>query len=341
MKKRFYNIEFFRIWFTLTIVYGHMIQHWMMPQFGELPFFDRLFRHTSYSFGYMCEAFFIISGFFMFCTFVQKPSFVKMITGKLVRLWPVVAFALFCSFVLSLFGIGGFEKYACVLDLSFLNCALTNAPTNVGHAWYVTSLFWACVFYYLLDNVLSDGVKIYVFSILTFLFYSILLNKIGLYDQPQVFCGLLSIPLIRALAGMGLGYIIGYAYNAYRECQRAGKTNLCFCICEILFLALLFKLSIMKKVSFAFPVMLVSFVFLFIDFLLSKGIVARLVDKKVFGFIGRYSFSVYMMQWIGFLLANKFLWHHPRFGVEHYPVLNIIGGGGGMYCPRRPRVSFR
>lgn len=62
--RHLHNIDFFRIVFTLIILYGHIVQHWMMPQFGQQQFFINLMNHTSYAFGYLCDMFFILSGFF-------------------------------------------------------------------------------------------------------------------------------------------------------------------------------------------------------------------------------------------------------------------------------------
>lgn len=326
MKKRFYNINLFRIWFTVTIVYGHIIQHWMMPRFGELPFFTNLYRHTSYAFGYLCEGFFVISGFFMFFTFLKKPSFQKMIISKIARLWPVIVFSLMGFFVLSLFGFVKFEKYGNIPALFFLNMALTPVFFNDGGAWYINAMFWGYVVYYCLDKVVREDIKIYVVSLITFFCYSILLNKLHLYNQPQIFCECLSYSMIRGLAGMGFGYILAYVYNEKAGIREDKNVKPFQAIMEIIFITLLIKISIIKKVDSAFPIMLISFTILFLFFVFNKGIVSKITDKKIFDVLGRYCYSVYMMQGIAFHLANKFLWNNARYGVQHYPVVNICGG---------------
>lgn len=321
MNERFYNINLFRVWFTLTIIYGHIIQHWMMPQFGKMPFFTNLYRHTSYAFGYMCEAFFVISGFFMFYTFLKKPSFQRMIISKIARLWPVVVFSLFCFLLLSLFGMVKFQKYGNILAVFFLNSALTPVYFNDGAGWYVNSLFWGYFFYFCLDKIVVSNIKIYVFSVVTFLFYSILLNKVQLYDQPQIFCGILSIPLVRALAGMGAGYIIGYAYN---NKEFYVKQRILFTILEIFAVYLLFRISIIKKIDCSFQIMIVSFVILFVDFVFKAGLLSKIANKKMFDVFGRYCFSAYMMQGIGFHIANKFMWNNTKYGVQEYPLVKYM-----------------
>lgn len=326
MQKRFYNINVFRIWFTLTIIYGHIIQHWMMPHYGETPFFTNLYRHTSYAFGYLCEGFFIISGFFMFFTFLKKPSFEKLIISKIARLWPVIVFSLLGFFVLSLFGFVKFEKYGNIPALFFLNTALTPVPFNDGGAWYINAMFWGYVFYYCLDKVVREDIKIYVFSLITFFGYSILLNKLHLYNQPQIFCQLLSYSMIRGLAGMGFGYILAYVYNKKAETNNNKKYNIYKTIIEIFFIILLIKISIIKKTNSAFPIMLISFTILFLDFIFNKGFLSKITNKKIFDALGRYCYSTYMMQGIGFHLANKFLWNSTKYGVHQHPIINIWGG---------------
>ena len=63
------NLNFFRIWFTITILYGHIMQHFLIPMFPDLPAIIYIKNHISYAFGYMCDMFFIISGFFLFFSF--------------------------------------------------------------------------------------------------------------------------------------------------------------------------------------------------------------------------------------------------------------------------------
>lgn len=119
---------------------------------------------------------------------------------------------------------------------------------------------------------------------------------------------------------MGAGYIIGYAYN---NKEFYVKPRILFTILEIFAVYLLFRISIIKKIDCSFQIMIVSFVILFVDFVFKAGLLSKIANKKMFDVFGRYCFSAYMMQRIGFHIANKFMWNNTKYGVQEYPLLNI------------------
>ena len=182
------NINFFRILFTLGILYGHIIQHHMMHQFPSMPFFQNLIKHTSYHYNFMVEMFFIISGFFMFFTFSKNLSFKSLIVNKIARLWPNIVFCLIVSYVLSLFNITYWHKYNNILSVFFLNYTFVEGVSNLGVAWYVNIIFWCFILYYFLFKIIKPENRLPLTVIITFMVYSILFNKSGLYDPPYI-CG--------------------------------------------------------------------------------------------------------------------------------------------------------
>lgn len=308
------NINFFRILFTLIIIYGHIIQHYMMPMFGNTEFYQHL--KVSYSFGYMCDMFFIISGFFMFFTFLKDTSFKKFVISKFARLQPVLIASFVGILILSLIIPGvHYFKYQNLLGLFFLDDSFAaNFLTNNGCAWYINVMFWGYIFYYCLTRIIPKDKINYAIGLITFFAYGILFNKMELYAQPQIWQeGFLTIPMIRALAGMGLGYIIGNIYNntlinnLYAQTQNKSKTFL-YTVLEFVSLWFLFRFAIIKWYEFNFPVMMILFIILFYLFLTQKGYLSRLFDNKLCFMLGKYCFSIYLMQEVMFIILNETFW---------------------------------
>ena len=324
------NLNFFRIWFTITILYGHIMQHFLIPMFPDLPAIIYIKNHISYAFGYMCDMFFIISGFFLFFSFFKDSNFKNFIIKKVARLSPVLLFSLFGFMILSPFIENiHFYKYQNILSVFFIRSSfITNIETNNGAAWYINVMFWGYIFYYSLFNSIPKEKRKYITAIIVFIMYSILINKQNLYDQPQfILDGILTIPMIRALAGMGLGYIIAEFYNS-SNCQNSKSifSKIGYTIIEIITIILLFKFSIINPLSYSFPILTILFIIIFYCFLTKKGYISRFLDNNVVFQLGKYCFSIYMMQDFCFQLLNKFLWNNIHFGIIEHPIFNILAG---------------
>ncbi len=331
--KQLYNINFFRIFFTIIILYGHIIQHHIMPGFSDMEIFTALNNHISYNFGYMCDMFFILSGFFFFFSLKKETSFKHFVCSKIIRLLPVLIASLIGIMILSKF-IDGLKylKYENFVALFFLDDALiANFPTNNGAAWYINVMFWGYILYYCVLNLIPAEKRNYLVGLIVFFAYSILLNKMYLYNEPQIWNeGILTIYMIRGIAGMGLGYLFGNIYNSVSEeinYTRPGKVkSLIFTIIEITTFIYLFKFSIIKYHAYGFPFMMILFIALFWLFIYKNGYLSRLLDNKFIYDIGKYCFSIYMMQDVMFYILERWLWHNTSFGVINYPVTNIIIG---------------
>ncbi len=183
------NINFFKIIFTIGIIYGHTIQHYMMHQYANLPFFQHLIKHTSYNYNYFVEMFFIISGFFMFFTFAKNNSFKTLLVNKIARLWPVLIFCILIFYILSLFDICSYARFDNILAAFFLSDALAEAHENIGVSWYINVLFWTFIMYYLLFKIVKPENRIPVVSLIIFFVYTILFNKVDLYASPKIYGG--------------------------------------------------------------------------------------------------------------------------------------------------------
>ena len=151
MQKIYYNnISFLKIIFTLQILYGHIMQHYIMSQFVEFSFYKTLFKYTSYNYGILCEMFFIISGYFLFKE-LEKYNFKELIARKIMRLWPVLFFSILFGYILSRFSISPWYHLNVIPELLFLNNSMiSRIPSVTGVAWYINSMFYSIILYYII-----------------------------------------------------------------------------------------------------------------------------------------------------------------------------------------------
>ncbi len=313
------NIGFFRIVFSLVIVYGHIIDHFLIPQFGRQLFFCNLIKPINFTYGYLCDAFFIISGFFMFFSYKKNSNFDSIVLTKIARLWPVLYFSLLCAFILSLFDLMHFRTFSNFIALFCLNVPIGISSNNLS-AWYVDVLFWGYILYYSLFKLLDQRKSFYVTTLITFFCYSYLFTNLSSKLPCSHF-------MIRGIAGMGLGYLTAIFYISHENLiNKKNNTQPLYSILELVALSLLTKTTITKGTDSAFLIVLICFYFLFLDFLFKKGILSYIFDSHIVSFLSKYCFSLFLMQDMVFPVTNKLLWTNADYGTTQYPILSILGG---------------
>ncbi|MEI0489873.1 acyltransferase, partial [Brachyspira pulli] len=318
------NINFLKIIFTIGIMYGHLLQFYLIGQFYNNAFYQKLYNYTSYSFGYMCEFFFIISGYFLLKDF-NAYDINKFITKKILRLWPAFLFSIIILYILSRFSIGPWYDINVIPELFFLNFTVVyGLPTINGVSWYITSLFWVSIFYFFVFKLFNEK-SIYIVFFITFFSYLILFNKVHLYNEPKVFNSFISFYLIRGFAGIGLGILFRYFIIVEESCNVNIKT-LFLGLLEVILLYLIILFLSIKKIDYSFPISIVLFSILFYLFIKSMGIFSVILnkDKIIIPFLSKYIYTTYIMQWVSFQILNKFLYHNQDYGATKYSIFNII-----------------
>lgn len=74
-------------------------------------------------------------------------------------------------------------------------------------------------------------------------------------------------------------------------------------------------------------IVVIVFTALFICFIYNKGLISRILNNKWFGFLGKYAYSIYVMQQISFWILAKTLW---KTEIVDRPVACI--GVSLMFC---------
>ena len=325
MTKKMGQIEFLRLLFMLLILYGHLMQHFIFPHFGDMPIFVELKKHTSYAFGYLCEAFFVISGFLLSFSFERKKhdDFFHFSATRFARLAPVAWFELIVRGIFRIIDWGKFSFYGNLTALLFIPNALTiRVPTMLN--WFVGSLFWASVLYYLLWKIIDSKKFYYVVAFITLCVYCVLLHKLHLYNKPEVWNDIFPFFLLRAIAGIGLGLLFGAYFLKNKHCEISQKEKIIWSLVDLILLVNIVNLSIVSWYDVAFPAIMTCFVILFYSFIFKVSYIAMLVGCKFVMWAAKYAYSVYIMQFAVFVALYHLLYFHPVWGVRQYPVGNII-----------------
>lgn len=215
--KRYYNIEALRFLFALMIIYYHILHANIMNYVNENSVYTTL-QTLSDNAGFIVECFFIISGYFLCETFFKKTeqSTLDFVLKKIFRLGPVLWFSI-------LVGILGFSQkiQPAVFNSLFLQCIGLSLEYK-GINWYISPLFWASIFYFALLKSCENKKANLAIGVLVYFSYLVNISYLnGGFGRETVF-GVVNLGLARALAGIGLGYLIGVCLRSFKE-----RTSVC------------------------------------------------------------------------------------------------------------------
>ena len=332
------NIEFLRFLFAVMIVYAHIM--WFLCQVDKLytdfPIYMKMWNNCGDSF--LCvEYFFIISGFFLhFHIKNKKDDTFEFAAKKIMRLWPLLAFSIFIIWIFSLFKFCEYYSYANILNLFLLyRTGIDNSAVNNMHSWFVCILFWCSIFYhYILRNFDRQKSKFIIAIICFYSFASIYSWHNGTISvvHMKIINGIPGA-LLRGFASIGLGFFVGIFYDkiAYYiknlHIKNKVKNALFFVFVSViefyLFFFIIFNSTIHRikfKNNFIF---IIAFCLLLLLFVFKRGLLSKLFENKLSQTLGAFSYSIYIMQASGFVLAKHFLWTDKSFVMTH-PYLNIV-----------------
>ena len=328
-KKKYYNIEFVRFIFAVSIVYFHLLHSAMIPYIGRSTVYGMLAEQAKYT-KYIVECFFIISGYFLYHTITKHPekSILDFCVSRISRLWPVLA----CSVIISVF-INKKSVYASFIDLFFLQSSGL-ATDWKGLNWYVSAFFVVELFYFGLYKCYRNSSKMKLLICLLIYFgYELNINFTdGEFGRKMAY-GIINLGLARAVAGIGLGYMLADGCNLILEkCRkkRMLENNNPFRECLMISLIEIFTFAMLMTDFFSSDkaydnqfIVVLLFPIFFVCLLTRKGIFSLLTDHKWSGSVGKYAYSVYVMQEVAFGILKKTFWKNTGY-LERYPVHAIL-----------------
>ena len=345
------NIEALRFLFILSIIACHF-RSIISESFLNLSIYKSFYYGGGW-FGLSVDFFFIISGFFLFGHINYSQSFISFAIKKLKRLMPTVLGVLLISFIVSLFTPYKWVNHENLFAiLNIQNVGWTLQLGNNPSSWFVSSLFWGMCFYFYLGKIVSQKVFNFVTACLVFICYAIFVNvpsKLHLVNYYYF----INIGMVRALAGIGLGYFVRMLYNDYSEVIKSQfntlKSKIIFSALEIylfftLFYYLCFHASSYNNVLFE----VIIFLLLFICFLLHKGILSKLLENNVSSFLGKFTYSIFLSHYLikdlwNIYIMNKcqhFVIYHPIINIVSIFIVSIIVGMLTYYLIEKPSAKF-
>lgn len=132
----------------------------------------------------------------------------------------------------------------------------------------------------------------------------------GGFGRETVY-GIINLGLARALAGIGLGILIAKGIDEFKEVTFNVDKRiklLLMSIIEIMstvFLIRYFLLGLKYKNAF---IVVIVFSILFVCFINKSGILSKILNRRIFSVVGKYSYSIYVMQQISFWIMQRSLW---------------------------------
>lgn len=327
-KKRYYNIDFLRIFFVVLIVYYHFMKANYVTNW-HIPFFENLTKNVAWAGSVGNATLFIVSGFFLYASFLKyQEPFLKFAIRKLIRFWPVLCFAIILAALLGAFGLTlcnfkHFDIGQGILNLFAITkgTGLTTKLSNTYASWFVCNLFWTSIFYYALFKITNNKFK-YNFIVAIITFFGFILYVNSTLRDIEVIYGVMPKSLILALSHIGLGILI---YNLIDNInlKQIKFNKILFTIFELSLSFYLVHGCIIKKFKENYFVLILATSFLFILFIINQGYLSRLLNNKIFSKIGKYAFSIYIMQDIVFVFFRNYLWKQ-EYLVLNFPILTII-----------------
>ncbi len=334
-KQRLKNIDFLRVIACISIIIFHLF---LPHRLGNNNFLDidlysslRLMSRDGLK---AVELFFIISGFFFAFKLNTGFSLFEFIKRKVLRFYPVLIFVTILSFFISLTGIIKWDFYSnlfCLFGLNGTSLVYNLKGIQTAQFWYCSDVIWiGGLFFYLLKNFDKKTVNL-IIALGIFFSYSFLIHAQGgkIWDIHKLYYFIFHAGLLRAFAGIGIGYFIGEWYN--NNCEKIKQTIIkpsgaiiisiieFMCIFFIVNNLLFHRVHCINKLIFV-----IVFAVTFVLLLCKKGIISKLLDKDIFVFLGRYTYSIYMMHILILSLATILVWDKHSCWVHVHPVLNLV-----------------
>jgi len=278
---RLQNIEFLRFLFAIIIVLYH----------GGFATTDAYLA---------VEMFLVLAGYFLALSMERNPEVksIVFIKNKWFRLWPLFAFAVI---------LGGGNLYDLFFKLFFLHATGITLKYKT-FIWFVGPFFWGMLFYLWVIKYFNLKKRIFVIAIITYMAYVYLINydNGNLNIRNTVNLGF-SLAMLRSLAGIGLGILLYHIFQVLTISNTQNKIR--FVIISLVEIGIMFffvDYMVFEHLKYDNKFIFVMFfaieLFLFIN---CQGILSKVLNNKYCGALGKYAYAIYIMQALGFKLAEK------------------------------------
>lgn len=285
--------------------------------------------------------------FFIFRVQKKPSSFMERIYGQKNSTF-MASFGFFYNYRPSFFHT---KLYPSIYNILFLQSIGLSSEYG-GINWYISPFFWGSIFYYALLKCLPKPKVNVVIGIIVYFSYMININYChGGFGRGPIY-NFIDLGLLRVLAGLGLGYLLGEIISTFSGKKCLNKypviKMLLFSIFEIGLFIFILTYFLYSKIAYSNQfIIVIAFSFLLLCFINGSGILSKALNNKASAFLGKYAYSIYVMQQISFWILSKTLWKHTHFVMSHAyrcivisVLFSLIIGIITYHCIERPATIF-
>ncbi|MCD7856358.1 MAG: acyltransferase [Clostridiales bacterium] len=310
------SVDGLRFLFSVAIVYFHILHSNIISYSGGQQLYLTL-QEMSDSAGLIVEAFLILGGYFLYHSYQSGKSMEQFAVNRVVRLWPVLAF--YTIIMLAFFGL---DAYTAVFDLLFLRATGISLDSH-GIIWYIGPFFWCSLLLYALLRLVQPRWHGLMLAILTYVGYVMNVNLYSGGLGRDVAYGFVSMAMLRVLAGLSLGCLLAMLLRHQQAKMTASVQDFRWravqSVVEIglsVFLVAYLLLGLPQSQN-QLIVVIAFFLLLYCVCGEGNGLVSILLGNPLLAKLGKYSYSIYVMQQISFYILMRALWLQSDFVYDH------------------------
>jgi peptidoglycan/LPS O-acetylase OafA/YrhL len=328
-KERFKNIEILRLIFIISIVVYHLFStvsplNHIYPSF---PLFVYLKNNLGVSGPIAVDLFFVISGFLLINGLNTNQTVLQFLKHKFVRFFPALFFCYVFSYILAKIGLSAFYPYENLLSLFFLNHIGITFNYGLTGSWFVSVIVSVSVFYFYIIKHFDKKYSDFIIIMLSLGAYLVIIQVLegAISSDNNVNLFIFQMGTLRALAGMGLGFVV---YNIYKEVKaitynHSVKKYLAYSALELVtFLYVVYNLF--HNVGSHYQILIIlAFAILLYLFALKRGCLSQLLENNFSNSLGRYAYSTFLLH---FYVINIFIltWKINSSLVFEYPIWSLV-----------------
>jgi len=235
--------------------------------------------------------------------------------------------------------------------LNLQNVGLTFTNGDVPASWFISSLFWTLSFYFYLYKCISKQLFNLITACIIFFCYSFWIHTEGVnfVNEAIVF----NLGMIRAFAGVGIGYFLSMLYKEKFEWIKTLKFAiwqklLCTCAEIYLFSFLFYYLCLHKTQYNNRLIMVIYFIGLFILFVAKKGYFSKLLENNISVFFGKFAFAIFLTHqfviklWVFYIYNSHMQWvlRHEIVNLAFLWTLILMFGVITYYLVEKPSAKY-
>lgn len=290
---KYNSIEIFRILFTFIIIIFHI--------FGIIEPKPEVYQYCRHS-RVIVEFFFIISGFFLYKSFLKDFDVKNNIIKRLIRLYPLYFFTII---FIALFNHVSFHKLVPQF-MMFASVGFAQKGPLVAYYWFICPLFWISCFYFTMLALVKDKLKFNLINCILIYFATVILTSANttFFEGSKNILTVFNAGMLRAILGIGIGILIAMNFSNIKiKLNKIFMTFIELFLSSYLISQLLFVTA--KNVINYTLVFIIIFSFLFICLINNLGYFSELLNKINVSLVSRYCYAWYLAQCISKVIYPK------------------------------------